>query len=248
MTSYTFEDIARYASGDMEAGEIAAFEAALENDEDLQQKLALHQDVQASLKQHFTRNTELRAFQQTLQQLKGEYLTPGRPQSLATPVRRIRLAALLTTAAAAIVAMLIWRPWQGDDLYTRYASAEMVTNIERGSSSDSLLTEATAAFNRKDYTTASRLLKQITDRYPDDSFAQFYYGISLTQQNQLSLARNVFLALYNGGSVFKFDAAFYMALTYVADKKNTEAITWLHKIPAEATTYHKAQALLKELE
>jgi tetratricopeptide (TPR) repeat protein len=247
MTSYTFEDIARYASGEMDAGERTAFEAALAGDEALQQKLALHKEIQTSLQQRFAPNTQLQAFQQTLQQLNREYFAPATSQPSAAPVKRIRMISLLTTAAAAVVALLIWRPWQGGDLYTRYASVEMIAHVERGTTNDSLLTEATIRFNQKDYPNAIRLLKQITDAAPDNSFALFYYGISLTQTHQLPLARSIFLQLYNGVSVFKFDAAFYMALTYVAEKKNKEAATWLHKIPAEATSYRKAQALLKDL-
>lgn len=246
MSRFTFEDIARYASGDMDSDELAAFEAELATDEDLQKKLALHQEVHSTLQQRFAPNEKLQAFQQTLRQLNGEYFAQARPATSPAPVKRIRLAAI-TTAAAAVVALLIWRPWQGGDLYTRYASVEMIANIERGNTTDSLLTEATTYFNNKDYSNAARLLKTITDSIPGNSFAQFYYALSLTQTNQQPLARPVLLSLYNGTSIFKYDAAFHMALTYVSEKNNTEAKTWLGKIPPEATIYAKAQALLKEL-
>ena len=49
----TFNEIARYAEGEMTTDERAAFETVLASDESLRKQLALYQEVHVSLQQHF---------------------------------------------------------------------------------------------------------------------------------------------------------------------------------------------------
>lgn len=241
---YTFEDIARYASGEMDAGEQAAFEAALQQNATLQQQLALHNEVQAALQQQFSADSQQQALQQTLQQLNQEYFTTPQANRKVISMKRMRLP--VAAAAAAIIALVIWQPWQ-QDLYTRYAGTAMVVNVERGDNTDSLLTEATTAFNNSAFEKAAQLLQTITALQPDNSMALFYYAVSLTHTSRLKAARPVLQQVYNGTSAYKYDAVFYMALTYVQEKDKNTARAWLQKIPSDAAIYAKAKELLEDL-
>ena len=53
--------------------------------------------------------------------------------------------------------------------------------------------------------------------------------------------------LYSRVSLFKYDAAFYMALSYLKEKNKPGCKEWLNKIPADAGPYSNAQELLKKL-
>ncbi len=50
-----------------------------------------------------------------------------------------------------------------------------------------------------------------------------------------------------GESAFKYEAAFYEALSFLKEKDNGTAKDWLEKIPADAPNYKKAQELMKKL-
>lgn len=242
--SYSFEDIARYASGEMDAGEKAIFEEVLQQNTDLQQKLALHNEIQATLQQQFTTDTKQEALQKTLQQLNKEYFGAQRKSSPIISLKKIRLA--VTATAAAVIALLIWQPWQ-KDIYTRYADTEMIVNTERGEQADSLLNKATLAFNNKQFEEAAPLLQKVVALQPDNSLALFYYGVSLTHTDKLTTARRVLTQVYNGTSAYKHEAAFYIALSYIKEKNKENATEWLQKVPEDAAIYNKARQLLNDL-
>ena len=77
--------------------------------------------------------------------------------------------------------------------------------------------------------------------------AMLYCGISLIETGHSEEARNYLLKVFNGESVFKYDAGFYIALSYLKEKKEKECIAWLKKIPADASNYDKAQELIQKL-
>ena len=60
-------------------------------------------------------------------------------------------------------------------------------------------------------------------------------------------ARKELMIVYNGVSSFKYDAAFYLALSYLKEKNKADCKNWLNKIPADAGIYNKAQELLKKI-
>lgn len=218
-------DIARYAEGLMEADEQAAFDKELTADASLQQQLALYREVHGALALQFTMND-----------LRGEFFT-AKPK-----VRYLWRA--VAVAATLIMALFIWQPWK-NDLYKDYSETTMVAPVERGSNNDQLLQDAANAFNKKDFTTAAKLLQQ---QDTTNSLAQFYLGVSLLQTDKTAEARSIFGKLYAGESAFKYEAAFYQALSYLKEKNNKEAITWLQRIPSDAPNHHKAKELLDKLQ
>jgi predicted Zn-dependent protease len=242
---YTFKDIARYEAGEMDAAAKAAFESSLAVDPDLQQQLALYKEVHHSLQQQFGTDPQKEQLQHTFSQLRKEYFqAPASAAKVFSLKRYLRPA--ISVAAAAIIAVCIWQPWQ-PDLFTSYARTEMIANVERGDNADTLLQQATIAFNKADFTTAGTLLEKTIQLQPQHSFANFYYGVALTQLNQLDKARAVLTALYNGSSAFKYDAAFYLALGYVRENNKAEAKKWLRHIPQDAAIYGKAIELSEKL-
>jgi thioredoxin-like negative regulator of GroEL len=133
------------------------------------------------------------------------------------------------------------------DLFEKYAATTMVAPAERGEATDDPLQLAVAAFNAKDYTVASYHLTQARIKDTTSSFVNFYYGVSLLQTNRIAEAREMFNQLYAGQSAFKYEAAFYQALTFLKEDNKALCKEWLQKIPADALTYSKAQELLKKL-
>jgi tetratricopeptide (TPR) repeat protein len=245
MKTYNFDDIARYAEGDLPEGERQAFEQALADDASLKQQLDLYREVHSSLKQHFHKDEQDQQLHLTLQNMQKEFFpASSTPAKVVSINRTLRYA--IGIAAIFIVTLFLWRPWQ-PGLFTKYADTQMVNQSERGENTDTLLQQAAIAFNKKEYSTASGLLERILQQKPDDSYAGFYYGVTLLQTNKRDSARSYFTKLFAGESVFKYEAAFYQALTYLDEGNKPTCIEWLQRIPADAGIYAKAEELLREL-
>lgn len=256
---YTYEDIARYVDDQMTADERQAFDAALETDPELQQQMALYLDVDTTLQQQFGRDEQREQLQGTLQQMRQEYFgekaaspldTASAPQTGVQPAKVIPfkryLGAAIAVAAVLIVGLFVWNPF-APNLYEKYAATQMVAQVERGSHIDTVLQDATTAFNNKEFTVAAVMLAEVVQQQPDNSYALFHFGVALLQTDQIPLARAVFEKLFKGESAFKYEAAFYEALSYLKEKDKDTAKDWLEKIPADAANYSKAQELMEKL-
>jgi hypothetical protein len=249
-------DIARYAEGLMEADELAAFEAEVAADASLQQQLALYREVHASMQQHFTPDEQKQQLQQTLQGMRGEFFasnastaTVRTATAKVVPFKRY-LQRTVAVAAILIAVLFIWQPWK-PDLFKQYADTTMVAPVERGGRADSLMQEGVTAFNKKDFRAAASYLGETYRLDTANSFVAFYYAVALLhtdQADQQQTARAIFNSLYAGESAFKYEAAFYQALSYLKEKDNNASISWLQKIPTDASNYNKAQELLKKLQ
>lgn len=241
----TFNDIARYAEGEMTTEERTAFEVALASDEALQRQLALYHEVHGSLQQHFSADEHREQLQGTLHSLRGEFIN-----ATVQPVKVVSmkhwLRGAVAVAAVLIAAVFVWQFMQ-PDLFEKYAAATMDVTIERGEQSEDLLVNAEAAFDRKDYASAAQLLAQARQRDTTNSAVNFYYGVSLLQTNRIIEARQMFNQLYAGQSTYIFEAAFYQALTFLKEDNTAMCKEWLQKIPADALNYNKAQELLGKL-
>ena len=240
----TFNDIARYAEGDMTAEERSAFEANLASDATLQQQLALYREAHGSLQQHFSTDGQQEQLKGTLHSLRGEFFNEAsQPGKVVSMKRWLRGA--VAVAAVLIAVVFVWQFMQ-PDLFKKYSAITMEA-AERGEQEDELLMNGVIAFNKEDYTSAAKILAQVRQKDTASSFVSFYYGVSLLQTNRIPEARTVFNQLYAGQSAYKFEAAFYQALTFLKEDNNALCKEWLQKIPADATSYNKAQELLKKL-
>ena len=61
-------------------------------------------------------------------------------------------------------------------------------------------------------------------------------------------ARQDLQMVFEGGSLFKYEAAFYMALSYAQKGDKATALLWVGKIPSGAPAYDKAKELKKKIE
>lgn len=244
MNKFSIQDIIRYSAGEMEAEEKTAFEQAIENDADLKADLKLYQEVNGTLKAKFNPAVDDVAFKTTIKQLNKAYFNSGKQHK---PGKIITLSKIWYAAAILILGLLVWAPWNRD-LYHQYSGdIEMLSAVERGENNQQELQKATEFFNKKDFNSAKIQLKALLLKQPADDMLRFYYAISLLETNNLPLARENFTQVYHKESLFKYDAAFYTALSYLKEKDDAKAKEWLLKIPTESDSYQKAQELLAKL-
>jgi hypothetical protein len=243
MSSYSIEDIARFAEGDMTEEERLQFSAALETDQQLSQQLKEYHHIHSSLRMKLVDDESDKALKASLDDFGKEYFGE---QARVVPFRRyITWAASI---AAVFVLFLIWAPWQAN-VYEQYAATIMPATAERGEGNiQQEMQDATKAFNEKDFSLAKAKLETVLKADPTNNMAILYYGISLIETDETEKARKNLLVVFNGESVFKYDSGFYIALSYLKEKKEKECINWLKKIPSDAANYDKAQKLIRELE
>jgi hypothetical protein len=246
MKTYSYTEIARYAEDDMTAEERQEFEQALSTDTALQQQLAMYRDVHGSLQQHFHKDAQQSQLEDTLQQMRGEFFSKASTPAKVIPMKRY-LRYAIGAAAVLLVAIFLWNPFQPGDLFGKYAHLDMINPAVRGENTDSLLQQAAIAFNKEDFATAEKNLDQVRRVKPDDSFTNFYYGVSLLQNGKLAQSRVVLSALANGESAFKYEATYYQALTWLKEGNKETCREWLQKIPADAANYARARELLDKL-
>ena len=247
MKEFDYDMINRYLDGEMNAEEIKAFEAAMLQDAELKNEVDLLKDVNSTLKIKLHPGENEVALRNSLKEMNAEFFPNKTEQARIIPLHRRKL--MMAVAAVFIMGLVltIWRPWEQEDLYQQYAAIQMPAVAERGAASDSLLKTAVENFNNKEFAKAIPAFETVLKDSAQNSFVQYYYAIALLEKGDTENSRTQLTALYNGNSSFKYDAAFYMALSYLKEKNKPACKDWLNKIPADAGPYNKAQELLKKL-
>ena len=247
MKEFDYDMINRYLDGEMSAGELKAFELQMQQDADLQNEVELTRDVLSTLKIKLHPGENEKALLHSLTEMNAEYFSKKTEQAKIVPLSRSRWIAAVAAVFVLALLLTIWQPWKKEDLYQQYAAIQMPAIAERGATTDSLLKSAVENFNNKKFAEAIPGFETVLKDSAENSFVQYYYAIALLQNNNIEKARVQLTALYNGGSIFKNDAAFYMALSYLKEKNKPVCKDWLNKIPADAGQHSKVQELLKKL-
>lgn len=240
----------RYVDEEMEAHEKQQFELLLQTDAQLKEYVDQYKQASAALKAHFTPDENLVALKQTIGNLNAEYFKPEakvvsiKPEAKVVSLNYKHWASAV--AAILVIGLLILNPWR-KSLYDEYSTATTMSISARGEGTQSNLEKAAAFYNKKEFTKAEALLATEYTADAKNSLVAYYYAVTLIQDNQAAKARTILEDLYKGESAFKYDAAYYMALSFVKEKNNDEAKKWLNLVPAGTSNYNKAQELSKKL-
>lgn len=241
MSKFSTQDIIRFLDGEMDEQERQNFQDELNSNESLNEDLKLYLDVSSTLKFNLAPDEKDIVLKSDLEHYNKKYFSGEKPKTKIFAIQRYWYA-----AAVLILGLLLWAPWN-KDLYQQYSGAHMVSVAERGDKDQQLLQNATEEFNKENFAEAKEILKQLVAETPNDDMLKFYYGISLLETNDLNLARENFNKVFNGESIFKYDAAFYNALGYIKENNKEKAKEWLLKIDKDADVYEKAEELLGKL-
>jgi hypothetical protein len=253
MKEFDHDIITRYLDGEMNAEEMKAFETKMQEDADLQNEVELTRDVQATLKTKLHPGENEVALRSSLNKMNTEFFNNKTAQAKIIPLSTRRWMTAVAAVFIMAIVLTVWQPWKKEDLYRQYASIQMPGIAQRGAATDSLLKQAVENFNNKKFAEAIPAFETVlkdSAQHPagaQNSFVQYYYAIALLQHGDIERSRAQLTELYNGTSLFKYDAAFYMALSYLKEKNKPVCKDWLNKIPADAGPYSKAQELLKKL-
>ena len=244
MNGPDYDIINRYLDGELNDGEKKAFEDQLKQNAALKDEVDLLREVNETLQMKLYPDENEVALRNSLEELSGDFF---KPRAKVVPLKQLRrwMAAAVVVIVAA-VSMLLLIPGK-KDLYKQYAYIQMPPVAQRGTPADSLLLQAREDFNNKKFAVSLSSFEAILKVDPQNSFANYFYAIALLEDGQIEQSRKELEVLYEGASVFRYDAAFYMALSYLKEKDKDRCREWLNKIPEDASVYSKAKELLKKL-
>lgn len=247
MKEFDYDMINRYLDGEMNVEERISFEEAMQQDADLNNEVELLRDVNASLKMKLHPDEKETGFRNSLKEMNAEFFGNETQQAKIIPLSRRRWITAVAAVLIMAVLLTVWQPWKKEDLYIQYADIQMPGIAERGATTDSLLKQAVQNFNNKKFADAIPDFETVLKDSSQNALVQYYYAIALLQNDDIGKARLQLTLLCNGTSLFKYDAAFYMALSFLKEKNMAACKEWLNKIPAGTGAYTKAQDLLKKL-
>lgn len=262
------ESIIRYAEGEMDAAERGQFENRLQSDQELRAELEIYLELKATLQERLTPDATGDSLGQRLTQLNTEYFKPPpfvdskslQSADLKAPpsvnlkaqasVRRIIPVRWITAAAAAILVVVagiyLLRPDRNARL-DKLGETTMPGTTERGGGADTLLETAAGWFNKGDFARARPLLDSAVKKDSANQLALLYRGIAAWHTGSIDAARDDWMHIYSGVSLLRYEAAFYLALSYAAGKDKAKALEWVERIPADAPVYSKAKELKNSL-
>lgn len=168
------------------------------------------------------------------------------PRTGAKRISMTRWVAGMAAAASVILAVVLL--WPSRDYLERLGRTEMISTTERGGNADSLLQQAAVYFNQQQFDKALPLLDRAVKEDSSSQLALFYRGVAGWHTGGVENSRKDLEMVYRGGSLLRYEAAFYIALGYAGQKNKAVAKEWLGKIPDGTAVSEKAKELGKKLE
>lgn len=233
---------ARYVEGDMDETERIGFEMRVQTELDLQQHLKDYNEIHQSLKIHLAPRQEDELLCDTLFAFNRQYFTEEAKVSSIKPL----INWMIGIAAVLLVGFLIWAPWR-NNLYSEYAGYNTMSIAKRSAEKETDLNNIAQFYNQRNFNVAKPLLEKQYRTEPKNAMLAYYYGNTLVETNNVDEARTVLNKVYSSTSVFKYDAAYTIALSYLKNDRKDDCKFWLQKIPAGTAHYKVAVELLGKL-
>ncbi|RBL88269.1 CDC27 family protein [Chitinophaga flava] len=229
----------RYLSGLMPETERKDFDARLKSDPALLLQVKRFDMFRQLLAQRVCKDTSRDELLHLLYSHRNAWFSPR--DSTPTPIRNTVI--FIAIFAAGVAVMMYISPWR-KNIYKQFASTEMQVP-----DTDSLRVpaEIIQKFNRGHFSDAIMLLDKVLQQHPGNLYARYYRGVCKVDLNQLQPARTDLLQVYKESSDLRYEAAFYLALSYLKEGHKQECLDWLLKIPPQAANYLKVQKLIEEL-
>jgi tetratricopeptide (TPR) repeat protein len=219
--------VARYLEGDMEMQEMIAFEKEIKESKDLQQAIENYKSS------------------------KNQVQDPPNVNRIvsAKPKAASKLPIIVSVVVALLIAagLFIWAPWSSG-LYEKYAISRVMPLPQKSADAQGNISKGAALFNEGKFDKSRKLLQAEYMLNPQNPVLSYYFAITLVETRKEYEARTIFMNLYKGETAFKYDAMYYVALSFLKEGNEAAAKEWLQKTPAQSANAAKAKALIVELE
>ncbi|MGM8361651.1 tetratricopeptide repeat protein [Flavobacterium sp. ARAG 55.4] len=216
------------------------FENQLLENPELASEFETFKEVQLQLETKFDFAVDRDTFEANLKRISNEHFKPKN-----TKVISLKPWAYLVAASVVLLlGLFLFNPSKPSfEDYNQYENAYLT---ERGDEVANLK-QAEIAFNAKDYKTAIPLFESVL-KVNKTAEIQYFYGISLLENDQIEKAEVVFNEIKSGNSVYKNKAIYALALAKLKQKEYQSCKKILLTIPSDYENYEKVEELLDKLD
>ena len=232
----------QYLQGEMTVEERNSFEKQLSEEPEVASAFEAFKTANRHLEAKFGYEQERAAFKKNLRHISDMHFDKKKKNKTLS----LKPWYYAVAASIAILIGLFYFNYDSNPVFEDFNHPEQASFTERGDK-EVTLKEAEVAFNARKYKEAILLFEVILKENKTPEI-QYFYGVSLLEDNQLEKAETVFNELKSGTSVYKDKALWNLALLklkqkdYVACKENLEAIS------QDYEGYDDVQELLNELD
>ena len=192
------------------------------------------------LEQKFGTETEFNAYKKNI-----ELISKGHFKSKKTKVVAFKPWQYAIAASVAVLVGLFF--FQNiNPSFDDYNNPEMASFTERSDANESLKV-AQESFNAKNYKVAILQFELILKEKKSPEM-QYFYAVSLLEDNQFQKSETNLLELKSGTSVYKNKATWYLALSKLKQKEYQSCKDILLTIPDDYEDYDQVQQLLNDLD
>ncbi len=241
MNEERYIEFNQYLDNEMSVEEKKIFEEKLSEDQELASSFEIFDELNQHLSNKFVNNADLNAFKQNLNSISNEHFKASKPKVISLKSWHYSVAASVAILIGLFVFMQNNQP-----AFEDYNQHENAYFTERGNV-DNQLKLAQDAFNSKKYKEAIPYFELVlkNNKSPE---TQFFYAISLLEDNQLQKSEIQLMDLKLGNSIFKNKAIWYLALSKLKQKDYKSCKEILNSIPKDYEDYDQVQELLDELD
>ncbi len=267
MEESVYQKIEAYLGGDMAPEEQHQFEELMANDPELQNEVALYNEINHHLNEESWLTTNAGKNNKTKQELE-EYIKSDEATQIKSKLQQAgkvykqsrkkpskitffvgALAAVFV--AGLLVTSLFFNKTSSDDLYATYYSANDLPSLIKRGAEDEVLSTAIVEFKNGEHEKAIQSFKTYHDKQDlNDPLVYAYIGFSYLELNKINEAIQSFDRLLNSDSIDSSKALWYKSLVYLKTDDMTNAKNTLSKIIAnpESFNHKKAIELLEDLD
>jgi predicted Zn-dependent protease len=229
-----------YLSNELSAEEKINFEKQLAEDSEFASAFEIFKELNMHLENKFGNEQELKAFKKNLKSISKDHFKTKKPKVVAFKPWQYAIAA----SVAILVGLFVFQ--NINPSFEDYNNPEMATFIERGDVNENLKL-AQDAFNAKNYKTAIPYFEAILNSTKTPEI-QYFYAVSLLEDNQFQKAETNLSELKSGNSIYKNKATWYLALSKLKQEDYKSCKEILLTIPEDFEDYDQVQELLNELD
>ncbi|WP_024772269.1 tetratricopeptide repeat protein [Aquimarina macrocephali] len=239
-----YELFDRFCSNELSATEEKTLTKLISENESIAKELKLYQELNSHLDTRFASEKEEEALENNLKIIGDSHFNR---KATTKETKVIRMPAWAYAAAASVAIIFgVYFFGQSSPTYNDFANIPELSITERGNTEKNSK-NAEHAFNSKDYAEAEKHLLILLSKDENNAEYQFYYGLSLLEQDKYVATTRVLEKLYQGNSGYKYKALWFESLNQLKQKKYDQCAALLKNIPEDAEDYVRAQELLKKM-
>ncbi len=122
----------------------------------------------------------------------------------------------------------------------------LTSEVVRSSNNKNEVNDAIASFNAKNYNESIQLFTALTKKAPLNSRFQYYLALSYMGKKEWKDAKDTFIPIAEGNSIFREDAAYFTAVAALELEDKKLALAYAKRVSKDSQYYKKAQRIIKK--